>query len=151
MRATWCSAAELEHAHNPSERDRASYFPENFVPMEESGQWWLLDGDHEIVPGVELIRVPGHNARHDVREAFRRRQDGHASWRIWCRRPRICRSPWIMGFDLYPLQTLENKKKWIPQVGAGRLAGNFWPRSEVRAGYLREKDGKVVAEPVAVD
>jgi glyoxylase-like metal-dependent hydrolase (beta-lactamase superfamily II) len=50
---------EFDHAKDPSDRDRASYFPENFMPMEESGQWSLLDGDAEVVPGVELIRVPG--------------------------------------------------------------------------------------------
>ena len=46
---------ELEHArHRPRERDRASYFPENFDADGEIGQWSLLEGDAEIVPGVEV-------------------------------------------------------------------------------------------------
>jgi hypothetical protein len=56
-----------------------------------------------------------------------------------------------MGFDLYPLQTLENKKKWIPQLVQGGWLAIFAHDPRVRAAYLREKDGKVVAEPVAVD
>ena len=53
---------EYEHALNPNERDRASYFDSNFVPLEQSGQFRLLEGDQQIVPGVEVVRAPGHNA-----------------------------------------------------------------------------------------
>ena len=53
---------EFEHAMNPNERDRASYFPENYAPLEAAGMFSLLDGDREIAPGVEVIRLPGHTA-----------------------------------------------------------------------------------------
>ncbi|MGC1580785.1 MAG: MBL fold metallo-hydrolase, partial [Candidatus Acidiferrales bacterium] len=43
---------ELEHAKHPTDRDRASYMPDNFLAIETAGKWWLLDGDSEIVPGV---------------------------------------------------------------------------------------------------
>ena len=36
---------ELEHARHPTERDRVSYFPENFEPMVESGQWELVEDE----------------------------------------------------------------------------------------------------------
>src|SRR5579871_1376390 len=52
---------ELEHARHASERDHASYFPENYEPMAQTGQWELIEKDTEIVPGVQLIRVPRHN------------------------------------------------------------------------------------------
>jgi glyoxylase-like metal-dependent hydrolase (beta-lactamase superfamily II) len=141
---------ELEHAHNPSERDRASYLPENFVPMEESGQWWLLDGDQEIVPGVELIRAPGHNA--DMM-CVKLSGGGKTAVLLADLVPTAAHLPpaWIMGFDLYPLQTLENKKKWIPRLAQEGWLAIFAHDPKVRAGYLREKEGKVVAEPVAVD
>jgi hypothetical protein len=58
---------------------------------------------------------------------------------------------WIMGFDLYPMTTLENKKKWIPEIVRRGWLAIFGHDRKVRAAYLREKDGKVVAEPVAVD
>src|SRR5437879_5997118 len=51
---------ELEHAKRPTERDRASYIPDNFLPVEAARQWWLLEGHRGVAPGVELIRVPGH-------------------------------------------------------------------------------------------
>jgi glyoxylase-like metal-dependent hydrolase (beta-lactamase superfamily II) len=141
---------ELEHAHNPSERDRASYMPENFLPMEESGQWWLLDGDQEIVPGVELIRAPGHNA--DMM-CVKLSGGGQTAMLLADLAPTTAHLPpvWIMGFDLYPLQTLENKKKWIPKLVREGWLAIFAHDPKVRAAYLHDKDGRVVAEPVAVD
>jgi hypothetical protein len=59
--------------------------------------------------------------------------------------------PWIMGYDLYPLQTLENKKKWIPQVVQGEWLALFVHDLHVPAAYLRERDGKIQVEPVKVD
>jgi len=141
---------ELEHARNPSERDRASYFPDNFAPMEESGQWWLLDGDQEILPGIDLIRAPGHNA--DMM-CVKLSGGGQTAMLLADLAPTAAHlpPPWIMAFDLYPLQTLENKKKWIPKLAQGGWLAIFAHDPKVRAAYLREKDGKVVAEPVAVD
>jgi glyoxylase-like metal-dependent hydrolase (beta-lactamase superfamily II) len=142
--------AELEHAHHPSERDHASYMPENFAPMEDSGQWWLLDGDEEIAPGVELIRAPGHNA--DMM-CVKLSGGGKTAMLLADLAPTAAHLPpaWIMGFDLYPMQTLENKKKWISRLVQGGWLAIFAHDPRVRAAYLREKDGKVVAEPVAVD
>jgi glyoxylase-like metal-dependent hydrolase (beta-lactamase superfamily II) len=141
---------ELEHAHHPSERDRASYFPENFEAMEASGQWWLLDGDQEIAPGVELLRVPGHNA--DMM-CVKLSGGGKTAMLLADLAPTAAHlpAPWIMGYDLYPLQTLENKKQWIPRLVREGWLAIFAHDPKVRAAYLREKDGKVVAEPVAVD
>src|SRR5258708_15911446 len=107
--------AELDHAKAPTDRDRASYFPENYLPMEKSGQWSLLEGDAEIVPGIEVIRVPGHNA--DMM-CLRLTGGGKIVFFTADLIPTAAHVPfpWIMGYDLYPLTTLENKKKWIPQA-----------------------------------
>ena len=141
---------ELEHAHHPSERDRASYLPENFVPMEESGQWWLLDGDEEIAPGVEVVRAPGHTG--DMM-CVRLSGGGQTAMLLADLAPTTAHLPlvWIMGFDLYPMTTLENKKKWIPEIVRKGWLALFAHDRQVPAARLHEIDGKVVAEPVAVD
>jgi glyoxylase-like metal-dependent hydrolase (beta-lactamase superfamily II) len=97
---------ELEHAKSPTDRDRASYFPENFLPMEKAGQWWLLDSDAEIVSGVELLRAPGHNA--DMM-CVRLTGGGKTVFFTADLIPTAAHVPypWIMGYDLYPLTTLE--------------------------------------------
>jgi len=56
--------------------------------------------------------------------------------------------PWIMGYDLYPLTTLENKKRWIPEAVKNEWLCFFAHDPQVPAAYLREREGKVVAEPV---
>jgi len=141
---------ELEHAKQPNERDRASYLVDNFSPVEAAGQWWLLEGDREVAPGVELIRVPGHTR--DM-QCVRLRGGGKTAFFFADLVPTTAHLPlaWIMGFDLYPMTTLENKKKWIPEAARGDWLALFGHDTAVRAAYLRERDGQYVAEPVEVD
>ena len=141
---------ELEHAKDPSDRDRASYFPENYAPMEKSGQWSLLEGDAEVIPGVELIRAPGHN-----RDMMCVRLSGGGKTVFFTADliPTAAHLPypWIMGYDLYPLTTLENKKKWIPQAAREGWLVIFGHEPATPAGYLRERGGKYVLEPIVLN
>jgi glyoxylase-like metal-dependent hydrolase (beta-lactamase superfamily II) len=141
---------ELQHAKAPSDRDRASYLIENFVPMEQSGQWDLLEGDAEVVPGVELIRVPGHNC--DMMCA-RLTGGGKTVFFFADLIPTAAHLPypWIMGYDLYPLTTLENKKKWIPQAARESWMVIFGHEANTPAGYLVEHKDKYVLDPVMID
>lgn len=141
---------EFEHALHPTERDRASFISDNFVPVEASGQWWLLDGDREIAPGVELIRVPGHTR--DM-QCVRLSGGGKTAFFFADLVPTVAHLPyaWIMGFDLYPLTTLENKKRWIPEVARQGSLALFAHDTKVRAALLRERDGQYEAEPVEVE
>ena len=59
--------------------------------------------------------------------------------------------PWIMGFDLYPMMTLENKKKWLPIVAREEWLALFCHDPKIPAAYLRERDGQYEPEPVKVD
>lgn len=141
---------ELEHARHASERDRASYFPENFEPMAETGQWELIEKDTEIVPGVQLIRVPGHNR--DMM-CVRLRGGGKVAMLLADLVPTTVHLPlpWIMGFDLYPMETLENKRKWIPEIIRDGVLAIFGHDPNVSAARLQERDGKIVPEPFNVD
>jgi glyoxylase-like metal-dependent hydrolase (beta-lactamase superfamily II) len=141
---------ELEHAKRPTERDRASYIGENFLPIEAAGKWWLLEGDCEVAPGVELIRVPGHTR--DM-QCVRLHGGGETAFFFADLVPTTAHLPyaWIMGFDLYPLTTLENKKKWIPEAAREGWLALFGHDPVVRAARLRERDGQYEAEPFEVD
>ncbi|MGH9794433.1 MAG: MBL fold metallo-hydrolase [Candidatus Acidiferrales bacterium] len=141
---------ELEHAKRPNERDRASYFPENFAPVEAAGQFWLIEGDREVAPGVEVLRVPGHNA--DM-QCVRITGGGKTAFLFVDLVPTTAHLsfPWIMGYDLYPMTTLENKKKLIPQAAREGWLCLFSHDPNVQAAYLREREGKYIAEPVSVE
>ena len=143
-------AGELEHAKRPSERDRASYFPDNFLPVEAAGQFWLLEGDREVAPGVECIRVPGHNR--DM-QCVRLSSGGKTAFCFVDLVPTTAHIPfpWIMGYDLYPLTMLENKRKWVPEAVRGDWLCIFAHDAFMPAAYLRERDGKYIPEPVQMD
>ncbi len=141
---------ELEHAKRPTERDRASYVADNFLPIEAEGKWWLLEGDREVAPGVELIRVPGHTR--DM-QCVRLTGGGKTIFFFVDLVPTAAHVPfpWIMGFDLYPLTTLENKKKWIPEAAREGWIVVFAHDAQVPAAYLRERDGRYEPEPVRIE
>jgi glyoxylase-like metal-dependent hydrolase (beta-lactamase superfamily II) len=142
-------AGELEHARHPTERDRASYLPENFEPVAAANRWRLLEGECEIAPGVELFRVPGHNA--DMM-CVRLSGGGKVAMLLADLVPTTAHLPlpWVMGYDSYPLTTLENKHKWLAEVVRNDWLALFVHDPRVPAARLREKDGRIVAEPVAL-
>ena len=49
-----------EEACNPNERCDGVHRSENFLPIEERGQLELLDGDTEIMPGLNVMVTDGH-------------------------------------------------------------------------------------------
>lgn len=141
---------EFEHAMKPTERDRASFYSENYAPLQAAGKLSLLEGDRAIAPGVELIRVPGHAA--DM-QCVKLTGDGKTAFFFADLVPTTAHLPlaWIMGFDLYPLTTLESKKKWIGEAVKGEWLALFGHDTATQAGYVREKEGKWVVEPQKVD
>lgn len=141
---------DFEHAKRPTERDRASYILDNYLPVEAAGQWWLLEGEREIVPGVSVFPAPGHTP---AMQCVRLEGGGKTAIFLADLVPTTAHLPlaWIMGFDLFPLTTLENKKTWLPQIARHGWLALFAHDSIVRAAYLRDRDGALDIEPVDVD
>jgi glyoxylase-like metal-dependent hydrolase (beta-lactamase superfamily II) len=139
--------AELAHAAVPTERDRASYFAENFQPITDAGLWELVDGDAQILPGISVARIPGHNA--DI-QAVVLTGGGKSLAFVADLLPtrHHIPLPWIMAYDLYPLQTLETKRQWLPRVVKENWMVVFGHDPDVAAATLHERDGKIEFEPV---
>jgi glyoxylase-like metal-dependent hydrolase (beta-lactamase superfamily II) len=138
---------ELEHAFQPTERDRASYFVENYQPMIDTRQWDLVDGNAEILPGISVEPVPGHNAGI---QAVKLTGGGKTLVFVADLLPtrHHIPLPWIMAYDLYPLQTLETKRKWVPQIVKEGWIVVFGHDPDVQAATLHEHNGKIEIEPV---
>jgi len=100
---------EWEWAHSTNERTRASYLPDNFEPVEAESRWTLLDGESEVVPGVEVVLTPGHCPFH---QSVLVRSGGETACFLGDVAPTMAHLPlpWIMGYDVEPLRTLESKR-----------------------------------------
>jgi glyoxylase-like metal-dependent hydrolase (beta-lactamase superfamily II) len=100
---------EWHDAHHATERNRASYFSENYDPLEASGQLTIHDDDVEILPGVSMRVLPGHTLGHQG--VFFDLPGGRALYAVDLI-PTVAHLPlpYIMGYDLYPMMTLETKR-----------------------------------------
>jgi glyoxylase-like metal-dependent hydrolase (beta-lactamase superfamily II) len=109
------SRTEYEHAEAPHERDRASYLPVNWQPLLESGQLELKDEAYEVLPGLRMETVPGHSR---TMQCLRLLRGGRTLYGFADLVPTRAHVPlaWIMGYDLYPVETLEAKRRLLPQA-----------------------------------
>ncbi len=139
---------EWQYARRPSERDAISYIPDNYDPLVQSGQMTLLMGDEEIVPGVSVKTFPGHTAH---MQAVIVESGGRTSCYISDLIPTTAHIDitWGMGFDLYPLQTIESKKQYYAKAIPEKWLTVFTHDAKVPWAHV-EKDeaGKMIAREV---
>ena len=132
---------EWEDATHPHERNRASYIADNFVPLADAGVLQFVDDDQTIMPGVRVRRTGGHCMHHQmvlIESGSRTAAfvadliptTAHLS------------APWIMGYDLYPMDTLAAKKAFLQEAVQKNILVFFEHDPAVPAGHIREENGK---------
>ncbi|MDX6614253.1 MAG: hypothetical protein QOD75_3439 [Blastocatellia bacterium] len=141
------SRAEHKHAECPSERDQASYFSENWRPLQATGQLDLQEANYELAPGVCMETYAGHNRS---MQCLRLEQDGRVLFGFADLIPTRAhvRLPWIMGYDLFPVETLEAKKNLLPQAVREGWMCLFYHDPDVPLGYIVEDSGKLKVQAV---
>jgi glyoxylase-like metal-dependent hydrolase (beta-lactamase superfamily II) len=154
---------EWQCARNPTERDAISYIPENYDPLVASGQMTLLKGGEEIVPGISVKTFRGHTASmqgvivqslgENSHISQRTRDMGHPQTACYISDliPTSAHIDisWGMGFDLYPLETIESKKEYYARAVPERWLTVFTHDPKTPWAYV-EKDelGKMIARRV---
>jgi glyoxylase-like metal-dependent hydrolase (beta-lactamase superfamily II) len=115
------SKSEFDHAEHPHERDRASYLPENWRPVQETGQLELMPQTYEVVPGLTVQQVRGHS---ETMQTWKLTCGGQTVYGFADLVPTRHHLPmaWIAGFDLYPTETLAFKKEILPRA----MRENWW-------------------------
>ena len=127
---------EWEHAQLQLERDAVSYMSPNYDPLVENGQMELLDGDREIVPGISVKVFPGHTAN---MQAVIVESGGRTACYISDLIPTAAHLDitWVMAFDLYPLQTIESRKKYYSRAIPEKWLTVFTHDDAVPWGYVK--------------
>jgi glyoxylase-like metal-dependent hydrolase (beta-lactamase superfamily II) len=136
---------EWEHAVKPTERDRASYIEEFFLPAEKQTE--LIDGDAEIIPGISMEVMPGHTQH---MACVNLESQGQRACFISDLVPTSAHLPypWIMSFDLYPLETLASRHNLLPRLVEQGTLVIFPHDAEIGCARLVERNGRIVAEAV---
>ena len=138
------SRREYEHAESPHERDRASYLTENWRPLAESGQLELKDDEYEVVPGLSMETVAGHSRTMQCIKLERGGRTLYGFADLVPTRAHV-QLAWIMGYDLYPVETLEAKRRLLPQAAREGWLCLFYHDPEEPLCRVVEEEGKLRA------
>jgi methylmalonyl-CoA epimerase len=138
-------AAEWEDATHPHDRNRASYLQDDFVPLKDAGVVTFFAGDEVIRPGVRVVRTGGHTGQHQM--VFIE-SGGKTAVFVADLIPTTAhlQDPWVMGYDLYPMETMAFKQRFIREAIEREYVIFFEHDPRVAAGYIRETDGRRYVE-----
>ena len=143
----WVQKRHWSWAEEPSDRDRASFRPEDFQSLSVNGQLQMVDGPGEIIPGVRVTPISGHTPGQQMVEF-------HTGAGIvvfvgdllpFLSQVHI---PWIMGFDLNPLLTVTEKKQFLTRAVEDRYILVFEHDHVNEAATVKFADGKFQPDEV---
>jgi len=134
---------EHHWATHTNERTAASYFERNWEPIREAGRFDLIEGDREIVAGISSLVTPGHTPFHQSILI-------NGGSEVACFLGDVCPTsahlplPWIMGYDVEPMRTLESKRVLLARAESERWLLVFEHDASVAWGRTKH-DGKAYA------
>jgi len=135
---------EWHDATHPHERNAASYLQENFAPLEDSHLLELVDGDYELEPGLKVRRTGGHTRGHQVVSIESEGQTAVYMGDLIPTRAHVP-LPYIMGYDLYPVDTLEAKRGLLKKAADEGWTLLFQHDVQRRHAKVVEHEGRFVA------
>jgi hypothetical protein len=141
------SKSEFTHAQNPHERDRASYLPENWQPLEGTGQLEFKSDEYEPVPGLKVQTVRGHSETMQTWHLDRDEKILYGFADLIPTRHHL-NPAWVMGYDVFPVETLEFKKRILPEAVTEGWNCLFYHGIDHPLCRLEPVDGKIHAKPI---
>ena len=139
---------EYEDAVRSNERTKVSYRRENFTPLMHCNQWEFLEGDTELLPGLSVMVTGGHTEHHQI---VKIESEGKVALYLGDLIPTVSHLPlpYIMGYDLFPLQTLESKRWLLDQAYEEEWLLVFEHDPKISMGYVKKDiEGKYFLEAV---
>ena len=137
---------EYEYATHANERTAGSYLPPNFVPVAEARRFDLVGDGAEVVSGVRLLATPGHTPHH---QSVVVESAGETLCFLADVIPTAAHLPlpWIMGYDVEPLRTLESKRALLARAEADGWLLVFEHDASVAWGRVRHDGRQYALEP----
>lgn len=128
---------QFEWALNPSEKDRASFIKDNFLPLQEFDQLVLTEGNFRFNDEIEIITTNGHTPF----QQHLKISDGENTL-FYCGDliPTTAHIPlpYVMSYDLFPITTIEEKRKILLQAFEEKWLLFFEHDPEISAVNLKE-------------
>lgn len=144
-------AADWREATETNERTVRAYYPEDFMPLADTGQLELVDGDAELLPGLWLRRSGGHTAGHQI-VYLESEGERAACFGDLIPTPEHLPLHYLTAFDLYPLDTLAAKQEFLAAAERENWLLFFGHSVERPAGRLvRDERGRPDIVAVAVE
>lgn len=115
----WSNKAHWDWAVHPNIREKASFLPENILPIQESGKLKFVDtpDGEEWLPGIRIRYVDGHTEQMMLLQI-----DYNGTTILYCADlvPSAAHisMPWVMAYDMRPLDTLDEKERLLNLAAA---------------------------------
>lgn len=138
---------EWKDANNPNERTRATYLPENLLPIQEAGQLRLIAGDTQITPHVRCMVTPGHTPHH---QCVLIESQGQKAFYLADLAPfavHIERLAWVPAYDVEPMRTIDTRREIQRWAVEEQVLLIFDHDPDIGMGYLRYDSGRYWVEP----
>jgi glyoxylase-like metal-dependent hydrolase (beta-lactamase superfamily II) len=141
---------EYSDAVAPNERTRSTYFPINYVPLYETGQLKLLNGDTKITNNVRTAIARGHTRAHQV---VILESDGETALfmaDLATLHYQFERLAWVTAYDVEPLESIETKRFWQQWAIEKDALLIFEHDDQIPTGRLKQDGKRFTVVPVAV-
>lgn len=138
---------EWQDAIFPNRRSRASYLAENFLPIREANRLDLINGSWEICPGIELLHTGGHTRGLQLVK-IKSTNKTAIFWSDMIPTKSHIPVPYIMGYDLFPLESMSQKEKLLRQAIEGNWLSFFEHDPEVIMGRITLQDNQYQLTPI---
>ncbi|MFQ5918095.1 MAG: MBL fold metallo-hydrolase [Candidatus Binatia bacterium] len=132
---------EWQLAMTPNERSQRSYLLENYEVLSKLDRLILLDSNAEILPGIQVVKTPGHTEHH---QSVIVQSEGETVCFLGDLVPTSSHIPlpYTMAYDLFPLTSIETKRSLLKQAHEEGWVLVFQHDPRVRMGRLEKIDGR---------
>lgn len=111
----WSNSKHWEWAIHPNARERASFLKENILPIEESGQLKFIEEGQSPFDFIDFTIANGHTEAQLIPE-IKYKDKTIAYCADLLPSPAHIPIPYVMGYDVRPLITIDEKTKFLQKA-----------------------------------